>query len=345
MYSPHPANYGLEPEKSVSYTKINVDNSEYLRLQMNLPPSPPINRSIPDDLKFTTNTVDSMLKDYFEKGQGKGLHIYRPEKGFFEKSIVNYDSINDKWKIKNENPFYENSSLVFYDKGKKKSYLKEMTYDTATGKVEIETETLNFTYTNNNDSFNENSFDKTYLDTLIKATKAIYQRTFEREFYGRFLDEPKYENLSKYDIPPYLNPDFPWIINKEDTVTKKRNKIKRNLTIIVKSRAEPVYNIPENEQIAMETLREMIAETEFRKYLKYGFILVRGRSGCTYQIFRDRAHTKVWKNGKLIKEICVRIKNEKIPPTDNVIAFKVLIEGSEEDFEKLGNVYKMAEAA
>jgi hypothetical protein len=125
------------------------------------------------------------------------------------------------------------------------------------------------------------------------------------------------------------------------------HKIKNNkITILVKSRADNFRGVLKNERCALDTLREMITETDFRKYLKYGFILVKGRSGCIYQVFREVfSHTKVWKNGRVIKEVCVRIEDKNIPPTDNVIALKIIIETSEKEFEKLGNVYKMGEAA
>lgn len=121
-------------------------------------------------------------------------------------------------------------------------------------------------------------------------------------------------------------------------------QLKSNLTIIIKSRANPIRrNIPNNEKVAIETLREMITEIEFRKYMKDGFILVRGLSGRVYQIFRDKEHTKVWEKGKLVEEVCVRIKRSlNVPPTDNVIAFRAMILCSEEEFKKLGNVYRMA---
>jgi len=118
-----------------------------------------------------------------------------------------------------------------------------------------------------------------------------------------------------------------------------------NLTIHVKSRARPIAGISDAEAKAIETLREMITETEYRKFITHGFILVKGQSGYIYQIFRTNSHTKVWKNGQIVKEICVKIQDRDVPPTDNVIAHKILIETSEEDFEKLGNVYKMTEAA
>ena len=142
---------------------------------------------------------------------------------------------------------------------------------------------------------------------------------------------------------------------KFDTLSPNRFKrkllqLKKNLTIIVKSRAtgwagsQSGFRIPQSEKVAIETLREMITETDFRKYIIHGFILVKGRSGRVYQIFRNRDHTKIWEKGKLVEEVCVRIKDRKIPPTDNLIAFKVLIETDENEFKKLGNVYNMKAA-
>ena len=119
------------------------------------------------------------------------------------------------------------------------------------------------------------------------------------------------------------------------------------MAIFVKTRANTIdKNIPKNEQVAIETLREMLTETEFRKYIKYGFILAKGKSGNIYQVFKNKSHTKVWKNGKVIEEVCVRIKSDQnVPPTDNVIAFKTMIETDEQDFKNIGNVYKYANVA
>ena len=124
-----------------------------------------------------------------------------------------------------------------------------------------------------------------------------------------------------------------------------KSKIRKNLFVKTKSRANIIKDVPENEMVAIETLREYISESEFRKYIKHGFVLVQGKSGDVYQIFRNRYHTKVWRGGKLIEEVCVRLSQNGTPPTDNVIAFKTMIETSEEEFKKLGNVYNMRKAA
>jgi len=130
---------------------------------------------------------------------------------------------------------------------------------------------------------------------------------------------------------------------KEVQRIAKRREIRKNLYVPVKYRVTSYSKVPENEQIAMDTLRESITEEEFRKYIKFGFILVKGQEGKTYQVFKNRSHTKVWKNDKVIEEICIHIKDYNIPPTDSVIAFRTMIKTSEEYFKKMGNVYKMRE--
>jgi hypothetical protein len=122
---------------------------------------------------------------------------------------------------------------------------------------------------------------------------------------------------------------------------RKRNSIRANLHISVISRACPIGNASAAERVAMDTLREMVSESDYRKYLKHGFLMVQGSSGDMFQVFRDRSHTKVWRDGKVIEEICVRIKDASIPPTDNVIAFKTLIEIDDESFKIMGNRFPM----
>jgi hypothetical protein len=156
---------------------------------------------------------------------------------------------------------------------------------------------------------------------------------------GRF---PPSQFLPIHGNPITTQTTFVSISEPVCIVIEKLELLRKNLRIIVKSRAKPIFNVLPQENRAIDTLREMITEEEYRKYLKFGFILVKGRSGLTYQIFRNESHTKVWKNGKVIEEICVRIKEHNIPPTDNIIAFKTIIETSENQFHKMGNVYKMA---
>jgi len=151
------------------------------------------------------------------------------------------------------------------------------------------------------------------------------------------------KSFSRLRIPTYPHElqVTPLSSNYPRREAKIRFAIAKIGAIIIKSRAQPLYDIKSNEWTAIETLREMVTEMEFRRFLKYGFITVKGKSGNIYQIFRDKAHTKVWQNGKVIEEICVRLRDWMIPRTDNLIAFKIMIETDEEEFRKSGNVYKM----
>jgi len=188
------------------------------------------------------------------------------------------------------------------------------------------------------------------VDTIdaVAGTLYAYRNAWAATTHCNF----NYELTSQYSTPStyYVN-DYYHITNRQyddnlylnyqtPPVVLKRQKLKNNLIIIVKSRACPLNNVPNNEWVAMQTLREMITETDFRKYLKYGFILVKGSSGKVYQIFQSKSHIKVYSKGVLIEEICVRIKDSKIPNTDSVIAFKTILEANEESLTALGNRYQ-----
>lgn len=168
----------------------------------------------------------------------------------------------------------------------------------------------------------------------------IYNNTYEINWRGYTYSDTAV-TYSTEDVEKWTN----LIVGGEDYKKQQAKiKMKSNLVIHVKSRAVNLIpkDLPQNEQVAIETLREGITEAEFRKYMKCGFLLVPSKSGKIYQVFRNKSHTKVWKGGKLIEEICVRLKNVNVPPTDNVIAFRAMIQIDEEEFRKMGNLYKMA---
>jgi len=173
--------------------------------------------------------------------------------------------------------------------------------------------TLYTTYTNS-------SINTTYIDTLQD-----YQRVKDALFYNEVSMGCNSTDLKRNLL---------------------KSKLKYNLAIKSGSnRVSLPLNFDKSEETAIHTLREVISEKEFRKYIRYGFIIVKGKSGDEYQVYRNRSHTKVWRGGEVIEEICVRIKSgKKIPPTDNVIAFKALIETDESSFKTLGNVYRMKAA-
>lgn len=111
--------------------------------------------------------------------------------------------------------------------------------------------------------------------------------------------------------------------------------------IQVRSHCHPISRVSSNEQIALECLREMITESDFRKYMRTGFLLIRGQSGLVYQIRRHSDHIRVWNRGKIVEEICIGIRDRNIPPTDRIVAMKVMIESDEDEIRHCGNVYRV----
>ena len=280
------------PEEEMAYTEIEVKQREHRRIGLQLPSQPYDPRLLYGydpigDIEHKKKIANEMLRAYFNTEEGRGLNIEMSpnffDGGNIRNEITDYRTNTDKYTIEKNNDYF--SGLQYSDvKPNSKSFVKRMEYEPMSGRIDIDIETVNYTYS-----------------------------------------------------------DYPFIAPPADPSAILKTRIKGNLTIIIKSRANPIRDIPENEKIAIETLREMITETEFRKYLKDAFILVRGRSGRVYQIFRDKDHTKVWEKGKLVEEVCVRIKRSlNVPPTDNVIAFRTAILCSENEFKKLGNVYNMA---
>jgi hypothetical protein len=166
--------------------------------------------------------------------------------------------------------------------------------------------------------------------------------SLNRQYRAHSYEETVNLNVSGYiSLDSSLSLKYTYI---PTPVEVKKWEIKKQLTVIVKSRAQEISKIPSNEWMAIQTLRDMITETEYRKYLKDGFISIKGQSGKIYKISKHGWHTKVFLKGDLIEEICVRLKGD-VPPTDNVIAFKTMIETDEEYFASLGNRYIMKKVA
>jgi hypothetical protein len=131
--------------------------------------------------------------------------------------------------------------------------------------------------------------------------------------------------------------------------------IRSNLLIKTgRSRSHLPTQVSGQELKARDTLRDMLTEAEWRRYVTNGFIMVKGRAGFTspkfgvgisqkmsgsslwYQIFNDRRRVKVFQDGKEFAQICIHTVNE-CPPSDHVINMKVLVELDEDMIWQGGN--------
>jgi len=99
------------------------------------------------------------------------------------------------------------------------------------------------------------------------------------------------------------------------------------------------------EKRARETLKEIIGEQRFNRYLKHGFLTLKGQSGLIYQIFPGQQMTQAWKNGQLLERLCVVFVDSSLPPTDSVIMRMLSILDSEEEFRKRANVFPIADCS
>jgi len=123
-----------------------------------------------------------------------------------------------------------------------------------------------------------------------------------------------------------------------------KNRIS-GLVIHVKTHCDPVWPCGHEEKIALEALREVITEEEYKRYLRTGFLSVRAASGLVYQIRRGRPHIRVWDGNRKVEEICTYIFDKEVPPTDGVLAFKTIVETDEAELRKIGNVYNFKSSA
>ena len=126
-----------------------------------------------------------------------------------------------------------------------------------------------------------------------------------------------------------------------------REIIRRRMSPVVIKKAKPLSNqVDPQEQKARDTLRDMISEAQYRRYITNGFIMVKGpKTGRGYQVFMDHYihRIQVWENGKHINNICIHTdRHQNCPPTDHVINMKIRIECDEESLITLGNIHQVS---
>ena len=207
------------------------------------------------------------------------------------------------------------------------------------------------------------------MNNIEKNDRRCTDIVIPEKFYHLVLSEPYLIDRTQYDrgtdVPRYIGyhsshpflwgcrvrkgknfgvvaqePQFQTMVESFSEFKLKISILRKNSITIVKARGEPVYQYNKQEEVALDFLRDLVTEADYRKYISHGFLLVRSQSNKIYQIFRSNKRIRVWENGELIEQICVYLTDDKIPMTDKVIAFKTMIESDEEKFRTLGNIYK-----
>lgn len=106
----------------------------------------------------------------------------------------------------------------------------------------------------------------------------------------------------------------------------------------MRPRAESVdfSNATPEELTALQLLRQLVGQDEFRHFLRYGFVMVRAPSGLRYQIHRGRHVVDVWNERERVDGICVYLSG-RFPPTDGVITRMLMAERDELELWRRGN--------
>ena len=115
-------------------------------------------------------------------------------------------------------------------------------------------------------------------------------------------------------------------------------------TIMKGRRSHYMMAMPDNREMrARETLKLIVGDDAYRRYLKDGFVSVKNHdSGRVYQIFPGHGFTKVYEKGKLIETLCVVLRSgitvgDNFTPTDHLIVRYLLALNDEKRLWALAN--------
>lgn len=144
------------------------------------------------------------------------------------------------------------------------------------------------------------------------------------------LGANEWTNVHYYDYSGYKPPKR--VPHRRPALINHRGELARG-----EHRGRQWDNAAPEELVALQLLRGLVGPDEFRRYLKQGFVSVKGPSGLVYQIGR-RELIKVWDKDALVATLCVHLKGwHDKPPTDEVVAKMLIAEMDEPDLWKRSN--------
>jgi hypothetical protein len=179
-----------------------------------------------------------------------------------------------------------------------------------------------------------------FASASASATAATTIHTLQNSSYSGRVDGTSTITVNGTDTSFWVDSTgFNYPYDYVTALVKNRVKsvMKNNLLIKVNSRQKPLQTKAHiEEQRARLTLRDMLSEQDWRRYVTNGFIMVKGSSDYWYQIFVSSG-VNVYKHGKKVHYICIHTDNT-CPPSDHVINMKLLVEFDEAALWKGGNI-------
>jgi hypothetical protein len=173
----------------------------------------------------------------------------------------------------------------------------------------------------------------TYSRTPMTVTSDWTAATTAYTVYANALDVTSTSSTQwniTYNGNTYTHAGYgTYYLQQETPAVQLKQIIQNNLSPEQRRRQRYLDLVKTPEELkARETLRDMILEQDWRRYVTNGFLMVKGPSGNFYQVFADQSRTQIYREGKKIGSLCIHTDRE-CPPTDHVINLKLLIEYDE----------------
>lgn len=178
-----------------------------------------------------------------------------------------------------------------------------------------------------------------WSDSTISATKTstIYNNKYNKYIYEFIQGATNYYSEHKYDLTANCQAyGSSWTAPVITPSERMRQ--------ILASRSAPAFHrghkraalaLPTDlrEIRARATLRRIIGEDKFRRFMRDGFITVVSKTGLTYRVFPGHGITEVYNKGTMVDRLCVVLKGQ-FPPTDELLMRYLLILNDEGEFSK-----------
>lgn len=178
-------------------------------------------------------------------------------------------------------------------------------------------------YDNVNITYNRNATETSTLYSLWREYDNDTTAATTSVSYCRYDDWVTYDGVSLTWNPPVVAPG-----------DRIRQMIRDRMgPAIRRSRTSLSIAMDVREERARQTLRRIIGEQAFRKFVRDGFITVVPKSGLTYLIYPGHGITKVYDKGIMVDRLCVVLKGN-FPPTDSILMRYLLILNDEGEFSK-----------
>jgi hypothetical protein len=260
-----------------------------------------------ESLKYKKSLEDIVMTGY--QPSGTGYDVYKPY-------------VSGKWYI---NATSSSSNI---------STISGESYRVA-GPTTIEWNISKSNTTNNYYTITPNTHINAYLEDNETATSNIYYSDVDKITWttngNATYTAADWGNYVVTDLKPRSVKDL------------MRDAMKRRSSPAIHVKREGIGQTTDvREMRARATLRRVVGDEQFKRFLKSGFVTVKGKSGLVYQI-KQRTHmVTAYEKGKAVERLCVFLAGE-FPPTDQIIVLYLMFLNNETQVRATANISNLRE--